>query len=63
MIPQSLEKSFCPYCGEPIELLIDTSITEQEYVEDCEVCCNPIEVDYRFESMEIVDFEAREIGQ
>ena len=63
MIPQSLEKSFCPYCGEPIELLIDTSITEQEYVEDCEVCCNPIEVDYRIESSEIVDFEAREIGQ
>ena len=63
MIPQSLEKSFCPYCGEPIELLIDTSVAEQEYVEDCEVCCNPIEVDYRFESTEIVDFEAREIGQ
>ena len=63
MIPQSLEKSFCPYCGEPIELLIDTSVAEQEYVEDCEVCCNPIEIDYRFESAEIIDFEAREIGQ
>ena len=44
MIPQSLEKSFCPYCGEPIELLIDTSIAEQEYVEDCEVCCRPMVV-------------------
>ena len=44
MIQQSLEKSFCPYCGKPIELLIDTSIAEQEYVEDCEVCCRPMVV-------------------
>ena len=44
MIIQSLEKSYCPYCGEPIELLIDTSITQQEYVEDCEVCCRPMVV-------------------
>ncbi len=32
----------CPYCGESIELVIDTSVTEQEYIEDCEVCCRPI---------------------
>ncbi len=34
----------CPYCGEPISLLIDCSETEQSYVEDCEVCCRPIEI-------------------
>ena len=33
---------FCPYCGEPIELIIDCSIVEQEYQEDCEVCCAPM---------------------
>lgn len=32
----------CPYCGEIITLLIDTSVTEQRYVEDCEVCCRPM---------------------
>lgn len=32
----------CPYCGEAIELVIDTSVGEQEYIEDCEVCCRPI---------------------
>jgi len=32
----------CPYCGEPITLLIDTSCEEQTYVEDCEVCCCPM---------------------
>ena len=32
----------CPYCGESIELLIDDSVSEQEYIEDCSVCCRPI---------------------
>ncbi|MAR96000.1 MAG: hypothetical protein CMD46_06620 [Gammaproteobacteria bacterium] len=36
------KKSYCPYCGETISLLIDSSIEIQEYIEDCEVCCNPI---------------------
>lgn len=34
----------CPYCGEPIELLIDDSVEQQHYIEDCAVCCRPIEV-------------------
>ena len=32
----------CPYCGETITVLIDGSLPEQEYVEDCQVCCRPI---------------------
>tara|TARA_B100000035_G_C20604120_1_gene381007 strand:+ start:79 stop:267 length:189 start_codon:yes stop_codon:yes gene_type:complete len=36
------KESYCPYCGEIISLLIDSSIEIQEYVEDCEVCCSPI---------------------
>jgi len=34
----------CPYCAESIELLIDCSAGEQRYIEDCEVCCRPIDV-------------------
>jgi hypothetical protein len=34
----------CPYCGEQIDLLIDTSLEQQEYIEDCAVCCRPITV-------------------
>jgi transcription elongation factor Elf1 len=34
----------CPYCGESIELQVDVSAGEQAYVEDCSVCCRPIEV-------------------
>ena len=36
------KESYCPYCGESISLLIDNSIENQEYVEDCQVCCSPI---------------------
>ena len=32
----------CPYCGEPITVLVDTSCEEQSYTEDCEVCCRPM---------------------
>ncbi len=33
----------CPYCGETIVVIIDCSIPQQDYVEDCQVCCCPIE--------------------
>jgi hypothetical protein len=32
----------CPYCGETIEVLIDCSVSQQDYIEDCQVCCRPI---------------------
>jgi len=32
----------CPYCGESIEIQIDCSEQEQDYIEDCQVCCRPI---------------------
>lgn len=32
----------CPYCGEPIEVVVDTSLAYQEYTEDCPVCCRPM---------------------
>jgi hypothetical protein len=32
----------CPCCGELIELIVDCSAGDQEYIEDCEVCCNPM---------------------
>lgn len=45
---EEIEKSFrCPYCLEKISMLLDLSVQgEQSYVEDCEVCCQPIQVSY-----------------
>lgn len=34
----------CPYCGEPITILVDGSVDQQQYIEDCEVCCRPMEI-------------------
>jgi len=33
----------CPYCGEEFETTIDCSAGDQSYIEDCYVCCQPIE--------------------
>jgi transcription elongation factor Elf1 len=49
----------CPYCWEEISMVLDLSVTTQIYVEDCEVCCNPIEVRYLVEDGAIVDFSAQ----
>jgi hypothetical protein len=34
----------CPYCGEGFDSAVDTSGGDQQYVEDCAVCCRPIVV-------------------
>ena len=33
----------CPYCGERLQTRVDLTADEACYVEDCEVCCRPIE--------------------
>ena len=53
----------CPYCWEEISMLLDTSIRHQVYVEDCEVCCNPIELTVSYEDQELVGFAAQSIEQ
>ena len=39
----------CPYCGEPIEILVDESVGDQLYIEDCQVCCRPIALSVRID--------------
>ena len=34
----------CPYCGEPFDTLVDLSAGSTSYIEDCQVCCRPIEL-------------------
>ncbi|MCL6267732.1 CPXCG motif-containing cysteine-rich protein [Flagellimonas myxillae] len=53
----------CPYCWEEISFLLDTSVNQQSYVEDCEVCCNPIQAIVTFENGELTRFEINELGQ
>ncbi|MBT8283781.1 MAG: CPXCG motif-containing cysteine-rich protein [Flavobacteriaceae bacterium] len=53
----------CPYCWEEISMLLDTSVSTQTYVEDCEVCCNPIEINMRCTAGELQEFQANPLGQ
>ena len=49
----------CPYCGEQISMVLDLSVPRQVYVEDCEVCCKPIEVSYDVEDEALASFDAK----
>lgn len=51
--------SHCPYCGEYIELVIDCSEPEQHYIEDCEVCCRPIQCHVHIDESGHVNLQAQ----
>lgn len=41
----------CPYCGETTTISVDPGGgSDQEYIEDCEVCCNPWQVSVDFDN-------------
>ena len=40
-------------------MVLDASVKGQTYVEDCEVCCQPVEVRYTVKDDEVRQFEAR----
>jgi hypothetical protein len=52
----------CPYCGETITIVLDLSIEEQSYIEDCSVCCQPMSVSYRAEDGELADVSVEAAG-
>lgn len=50
----------CPYCGETFETSVDVSAGAQAYVEDCAVCCRPIDVHVRVDDEgNLVDVDTR----
>jgi hypothetical protein len=48
----------CPFCGESITIFVDSSVPEQSYIEDCSVCCRPIEIRAVCEEGEILSVGA-----
>ncbi len=42
---------YCPHCGEPVDVTLDPGGGgTQDYVEDCEVCCQPWRVSVRYDA-------------
>lgn len=56
---QECEEVQCPYCGQGMELVIDTTIAQQRFTTDCEVCCRPFEVFAECEPGEILSLEVQ----
>lgn len=48
----------CPYCGEALDISVDPSVEDQEYVEDCQVCCQPILIHAVFDEQRGLDVTA-----
>lgn len=59
-----LEEHFftCPYCWEKISMLLDLTGGGQTYIEDCEVCCNPICIYYDVDNGTITSFRTETNG-
>ncbi len=53
-----IEKRFkCPYCFERISMLLDLSEDgAHDYIEDCEVCCKPIQVRFEAHDYKLISF-------
>ncbi len=53
----------CPYCWQKISFVLDLLDGEQAYIEDCEVCCRPIQVRYAADGDELSNFEAESMDE
>jgi transcription elongation factor Elf1 len=53
----------CPHCWENQLKMIDSSVEIQKFIEDCVVCCNPIEFDLVVKNNLIELFSAIPIDQ
>ena len=47
----------CPFCGQAFDIVVDTSVSSQQFTTDCEVCCNPFEVFAECEPGEILSLD------
>jgi len=51
----------CPYCWEKISMILEPEEESAEYIEDCEVCCRPIELKFKFIGEKLVLFESKQM--
>jgi transcription elongation factor Elf1 len=61
---EEIEKKFkCPYCFEKISMVLDLSVDgTQTYIEDCEVCCRPIQITFTVEDYKLLSFSYQGAG-
>ena len=47
----------CPYCAESMEVVLDLSAGGQAYIEDCQVCCQPMQIRFEADANELQDLQ------
>lgn len=47
----------CPCCWEPVVLSLDLSAGSQDYIEDCPVCCRPMQVSFTVVSDQLAELQ------
>jgi hypothetical protein len=49
----------CPYCAEMLQIQVDLSAGDQNYIEDCQVCCQPIQLSCVIDNFRLVSVDAQ----
>jgi len=63
-VKEPVEHTFtCPYCWKEISMILEPHYEQQIYIEDCEVCCRPIEIRFWGDAEGLTAFEAVSIEQ
>ena len=53
----------CPYCYSSISFVCEFLSGSQNYIEDCEVCCRPIQISYETDTDGVIGFEVKRLDQ
>jgi transcription elongation factor Elf1 len=47
----------CPYCAESMSIVMDLSAGGQSYIEDCQICCQPMQIEFEVSEDELVNLK------
>ena len=54
---------YCPHCWENQLKMIDSSVNHQNFIEDCQICCNPLEFEFIIQENTLQSFSVISIEQ
>ena len=54
---------YCPYCQSRISMVLELMDEMQSYIEDCEVCCKPIQINFKSSESGEIDFFERRLDE
>jgi len=60
---ESAQEVLCPCCGQPTTVFVDCWAGNQDYVEDCSVCCQAIVLHIRVSEYEVREIRTERVGR